>query len=352
MGTDDQNQYGHVSGDLSGSAWSFSRGFSRITSHGTIRAVAARAEIRDLSNATAHLEPAGSAPELFRAGHLALFLAERKDAGARGLETSGGARLPGFQAQVGGLVENPVELSLADIEQLGTVEDITMHHCIQGWSGIAKWGGIPMKTLIELVRPKPEARVVAFFSFGEALYGGTYYDTQSMDNRPEGGMPARLRNEWTTAPRGVWRASAAARRESTWLQDGQVDRTHRIHRVGETVGQGRRWKERGRRIFRSSAQHLTSDPVRTVPTNVLILQSGSAILISRPKQEETNVFAEIQNHSARDDLRCNRHDHRMSQSHQHRQYQQRPRPLCRQGRYHRRASIEFFWSHRQWNLSG
>jgi methionine sulfoxide reductase catalytic subunit len=33
-----------------------------------------------------------------------------------------------------------------------------------GWHSI--------KTLIELVRPKPAAKVVAFFSFGEALYGG------------------------------------------------------------------------------------------------------------------------------------------------------------------------------------
>ncbi len=87
-----------------------------------------------------------------------------------------------FRLTVAGLVENPVELSLADIEKLGFVEHITMHHCIQGWSGIAKWGGIPMKTLIELVRPRPEAKVVAFFSFGEALYGGAYYDTQSLEN--------------------------------------------------------------------------------------------------------------------------------------------------------------------------
>jgi DMSO/TMAO reductase YedYZ molybdopterin-dependent catalytic subunit len=87
-----------------------------------------------------------------------------------------------FRLKVGGLVEKPVELSLADLEKLGESEYITMHHCIQGWSGIAKWGGIPMKTLIELVRPKPEAKVVAFFSFGEALYGGSYYDTQSIEN--------------------------------------------------------------------------------------------------------------------------------------------------------------------------
>jgi len=87
-----------------------------------------------------------------------------------------------FKLKVGGLVDHPVELSLADIEKLGHAEHVTMHHCIQGWSGIAKWGGVPMKTLIELVRPKPEAKAVAFFSFGEALYGGAYYDTQSMEN--------------------------------------------------------------------------------------------------------------------------------------------------------------------------
>jgi len=87
-----------------------------------------------------------------------------------------------FKLRVGGLVENPVELSLGDLERLGLVEHTTMHHCIQGWSGIAKWGGIPMKTLIALVRPKQESKVVAFFSFGDALYGGHYYDTQSMEN--------------------------------------------------------------------------------------------------------------------------------------------------------------------------
>ncbi|MGI8746162.1 MAG: molybdopterin-dependent oxidoreductase [Bryobacteraceae bacterium] len=87
-----------------------------------------------------------------------------------------------YKLKVSGLVEKPIELSLADIAKLGKAEDITMHHCIQGWTGIAKWGGIPMKTLIGLVQPKPTAKVVAFFSFGDSLYGGSYYDTQSLEN--------------------------------------------------------------------------------------------------------------------------------------------------------------------------
>jgi methionine sulfoxide reductase catalytic subunit len=88
----------------------------------------------------------------------------------------------GFKLKVGGLVENPVELSLADIQRLGKSEFTTMHHCIQGWSGIAKWGGLPMSKLIALVRPAPDAKTAVFYSFGEALYGGAYYDTQSFEN--------------------------------------------------------------------------------------------------------------------------------------------------------------------------
>jgi methionine sulfoxide reductase catalytic subunit len=92
-----------------------------------------------------------------------------------------------YRLKVGGLVERPVELSLRDIEALGMEEFITMHHCIQGWTGIAQWSGVPMSKLVDLVKPKAGAKTVAFFSFGGALYGGLYYDTQTLDNvlKPE-----------------------------------------------------------------------------------------------------------------------------------------------------------------------
>ena len=76
--------------------------------------------------------------------------------------------------------ENPVEVSLDEIRALGKSEHISMHHCIQGWSGIAQWGGLKFKQLVELVKPLPEAKTVTFYSFGRGLYDGTYYDTQSL----------------------------------------------------------------------------------------------------------------------------------------------------------------------------
>lgn len=85
-----------------------------------------------------------------------------------------------YRLKVGGLVEHPVELSLADLVELGRQDQITLHNCIQGWSGIARWGGLRFQTLIDLVKPHPEAAWAMFYSFGEGDEGGAYYDSQSL----------------------------------------------------------------------------------------------------------------------------------------------------------------------------
>ena len=87
-----------------------------------------------------------------------------------------------YRLKIGGMVENPVELSLDDLRALGEEETITMHHCIQGWTGIAQWNGVPLRKLIERVRPKPGAATIVFHSYGPAPLGGHYYDTQSLYN--------------------------------------------------------------------------------------------------------------------------------------------------------------------------
>ena len=87
-----------------------------------------------------------------------------------------------FRLKIGGMVERPLNLSLAEMEALGRSESIMMHHCIQGWSGIAEWGGLSLAKVIELAKPLPQAKTVVFYSYGEGLYGGVYYDTQPIYN--------------------------------------------------------------------------------------------------------------------------------------------------------------------------
>jgi len=88
-----------------------------------------------------------------------------------------------YRLAVGGLVEHPVSLSLAELRGLGESEQITKHNCIQGWTATAEWGGVPLARILELVQPTPEAKHVVFYAFddkgetqGEGKYG-FYYGT-------------------------------------------------------------------------------------------------------------------------------------------------------------------------------
>jgi DMSO/TMAO reductase YedYZ molybdopterin-dependent catalytic subunit/thiosulfate reductase cytochrome b subunit len=88
----------------------------------------------------------------------------------------------GYRLRIGGLVENPVELSYADLKAMPKQSQITTHFCIQGWSGCGKWGGVPMRNILDIVKPKKEARYVAFYSYSTGDDGGIYYECHRMHN--------------------------------------------------------------------------------------------------------------------------------------------------------------------------
>jgi len=117
-----------------------------------------------------------------------------------------------YRLRINGLVGNPVELSLAELRAMDYHEQITQHFCIQGWSGVAKWGGVSMQAILDLVKPAPEAKWVVFYSLGEGPDEGDYYDAHpieqmgyqltmlayDMNGAPLSyghGAPLRLRNE-------------------------------------------------------------------------------------------------------------------------------------------------------------
>jgi len=87
-----------------------------------------------------------------------------------------------FKLRVYGLCQVPQEIAYSDLKALKKQEQTTMHYCIQGWSGVAKWGGVPMRTILEMAKPNPEAKYVVFYSFAEGSEGGIYYDVHKMEN--------------------------------------------------------------------------------------------------------------------------------------------------------------------------
>lgn len=67
-----------------------------------------------------------------------------------------------WRLEVGGLVARPLELSLADLRDMPRRTQTALHHCIQGWSYRAEWGGVPLSAVLSRCGPLPAARVVVF----------------------------------------------------------------------------------------------------------------------------------------------------------------------------------------------
>jgi DMSO/TMAO reductase YedYZ molybdopterin-dependent catalytic subunit len=89
-----------------------------------------------------------------------------------------------YRLEVGGLVEKPVSLSLAELRALPSRTQITRHDCVEGWSAIGKWKGARLGALLEAVRPKEQARYVMFYCADPMEANGTspYYESIDMDD--------------------------------------------------------------------------------------------------------------------------------------------------------------------------
>ncbi len=74
---------------------------------------------------------------------------------------------------VDGLVANPMSLSLAQIRQLPRRTQITRHDCVEGWSAIGQWTGLPLGMLLKEANLRRDARYIVFHcadSFGASPY--------------------------------------------------------------------------------------------------------------------------------------------------------------------------------------
>ena len=64
---------------------------------------------------------------------------------------------------VGGLVEKPRKISLAELRAMPSRTQITRHDCVEGWSCIGEWTGTPLQLILAMVKPTAEARYVIFY---------------------------------------------------------------------------------------------------------------------------------------------------------------------------------------------
>jgi DMSO/TMAO reductase YedYZ molybdopterin-dependent catalytic subunit len=89
-----------------------------------------------------------------------------------------------WSLDLGGLVERPATFSLTELRALPSRTQITRHDCVEGWSCVGKWKGVPVREVIERVGLKPAARYLMFYCADPMNVGdpeSKYYESIDMD---------------------------------------------------------------------------------------------------------------------------------------------------------------------------
>ncbi|RDE09107.1 molybdopterin-binding protein [Pelagibacterium lacus] len=85
-----------------------------------------------------------------------------------------------YRLEVGGLVESPASYSLEELRNMPARTQITRHDCVEGWSCIAKWTGVPLAAILDEVKPRDSARYCVFHCFDTYGGAGLYYESIDM----------------------------------------------------------------------------------------------------------------------------------------------------------------------------
>ena len=75
-----------------------------------------------------------------------------------------------------------MKLSLSDLRALPSRSQITRHDCVEGWSAIGKWTGVPLSEVLAAVQPHPQARYVVFYCADTMDDGARYYESVDLDD--------------------------------------------------------------------------------------------------------------------------------------------------------------------------
>jgi DMSO/TMAO reductase YedYZ molybdopterin-dependent catalytic subunit len=149
---------------------------------------------------------------------------------------------------VGGSVNRPLALSLDALRAMPSRTQITRHDCVEGWSAIGQWTGIPLGHVLKQAQLTPEARFIVLYCADELERNdGGYYESidlvdafhpqtllaYELNGRPlpvQNGAPLRLRVE----------------RQLGYKQAKYLMRIEAVARLdGIGGGKGGYWEDRG-----------------------------------------------------------------------------------------------------------
>jgi DMSO/TMAO reductase YedYZ molybdopterin-dependent catalytic subunit len=88
-----------------------------------------------------------------------------------------------WRLRVEGLVTTPLSLTLADLRAMRSRTQITRHDCVEGWSAIGKWTGVPLSEVLARAGVDARARYVVFYCADPMWESETrYYESIDMED--------------------------------------------------------------------------------------------------------------------------------------------------------------------------
>ena len=110
----------------------------------------------------------------------------------------------GYRLEVAGMVTDKRKWSLPELRAMPQADQVTRHICVEGWSVIGKWGGVPFASFLKMIGADTTAKYVGFkcaddyftsIDMPTALHPQTLlaltYDGQVLP--PKYGFPMKLR---------------------------------------------------------------------------------------------------------------------------------------------------------------
>lgn len=184
-----------------------------------------------------------------------------------------------YTLRVDGLVERPGNITLERIEALGLQERVYRFRCVEAWAMTVPWIGVPLRDVLALAGPQPEARYVALQSFDdpeqapgqrEGTYTFPYYEALRIEEAenelalvatglygkrltPQNGAPLRLVLPWKygyKSPKSVVRLRLTRDRPQTFWNDLQPREYSWLSNVDPAVPHPR-WSQRFERLLGS-----------------------------------------------------------------------------------------------------
>ncbi|HEY0798746.1 MAG TPA: molybdopterin-dependent oxidoreductase [Candidatus Baltobacteraceae bacterium] len=156
-------------------------------------------------------------------------------------------RFQAYRLRVDGAVEHKQSYTVRELRALQSLTQTTRHDCVEGWSAVGKWSGVPLSTILSLARPTANARYVVFYCFDRSDNGDPYYESLDLHEamHPQTVLALDLNNKPLDADHGA----PVRLRVPTQLGYKSAKWVHHIELVaslnGIYNGKGGYWEDQG-----------------------------------------------------------------------------------------------------------